>query len=50
MKLGLIGTFIVCLFFTSEANAQEVIPIYADYLTDNLYLLHPSIDGGSFKL
>jgi len=47
MKLGLIGIFIVCLFFTSEANAQEVIPIYADYLTDNLYLLHPSMAGAS---
>jgi type IX secretion system PorP/SprF family membrane protein len=47
MKIGLIGTFLFCLFFTSEVNAQEVIPTYADYLTDNLYLLHPSMAGAS---
>jgi type IX secretion system PorP/SprF family membrane protein len=47
MKLGLIGTFLLFLFFTSEANAQEVVPTYADYLTDNLYLLHPSMAGAS---
>lgn len=27
--------------------AQEVIPTYSDYLTDNLYLLHPSMAGAS---
>ena len=47
MKLGLIGTFLMCLFFTSRAEAQEVVPTYADYLTDNLYLLHPSMAGAS---
>jgi type IX secretion system PorP/SprF family membrane protein len=28
-------------------NAQEGIPVYSDYLTDNLYLLHPSMAGAS---
>lgn len=27
--------------------AQEIIPTYSDYLTDNLYLLHPSMAGAS---
>ncbi len=29
------------------ANAQETLPIYTDYLTDNLYLVHPSMAGAS---
>ncbi len=29
------------------ANAQETLPIYSDYLTDNLYLVHPSMAGAS---
>ncbi len=28
-------------------QAQEIIPTYSDYLTDNLYLLHPSMAGAS---
>lgn len=27
--------------------AQEIIPTYSDYLTDNLYLLHPSLAGAA---
>tara|TARA_Y100000991_G_scaffold128841_1_gene97166 strand:- start:580 stop:1611 length:1032 start_codon:yes stop_codon:yes gene_type:complete len=26
-------------------NAQEALPIYSDYLTDNYYLIHPSMAG-----
>jgi len=39
----------VIFFFGSyiKASAQEVIPVYSDYLTDNLYLLHPSMAGAS---
>lgn len=41
-------TIIFCLIFNiSKITAQEVIPVYADYLTDNLYLLHPSMAGAS---
>ena len=29
------------------ATAQEGIPVYLDYLQDNLYLLHPSMAGAS---
>lgn len=31
--------------FTHSVSAQEGLPIYSDYLTDNYYLLHPSMAG-----
>ncbi|WP_324720935.1 PorP/SprF family type IX secretion system membrane protein [Salinimicrobium sp. HB62] len=35
-------------FFSSDRTAaQEIIPTYSDYLTDNLYLLHPSLAGAA---
>jgi len=33
--------------FTQSITAQEGLPIYSDYLTDNYYLLHPSMAGVS---
>ncbi|MGW1454734.1 PorP/SprF family type IX secretion system membrane protein [Salegentibacter agarivorans] len=43
--------FIFLIFFIfipgSSMKAQEVIPIYSDYLTDNLYLIHPSMAGAA---
>ena len=33
--------------FTRSINAQEGLPIYSDYLTDNYYLLHASMAGVS---
>lgn len=33
--------------FASEMFAQEGLPVYADYLTDNYYLIHPSMAGAS---
>ena len=42
---------ILCIrvFFTTffNVNAQEGLPIYSDYLTDNYYLLYPSMAGVS---
>jgi type IX secretion system PorP/SprF family membrane protein len=35
------------LVFQFSLNAQEGIPVYSDYLTDNFYLLHPSMAGAS---
>ncbi len=35
--------FLFVIQFTSKA--QEGIPVYSDYLTDNYYLLHPSMAG-----
>ena len=38
---------LVSLMFPPKTVSQEVIPTYSDYLTDNLYLLHPSMAGAS---
>ncbi|WP_093113408.1 PorP/SprF family type IX secretion system membrane protein [Salinimicrobium catena] len=35
------------ILLQSRLEAQEVLPTYSDYLTDNLYLLHPSMAGAS---
>ena len=37
--------FTVCIFFTLSSSSQEGLPIYTDYLTENYYLLHPSMAG-----
>ncbi len=39
----------ISVFFTTffNVNAQEGLPIYSDYLTDNYYLLYPSMAGVS---
>lgn len=34
-------------FLANYSFAQEGIPIYSDYLTDNYYLIHPSMAGAS---
>ncbi|MGA9590295.1 MAG: type IX secretion system membrane protein PorP/SprF [Salegentibacter sp.] len=34
-------------FYSLGVTSQEVIPTYSDYLTDNLYLLHPSMAGAA---
>lgn len=33
--------------FTQFTFAQEGLPVYSDYLTDNYYLIHPSMAGAS---
>ena len=35
----------VSVLFVHIANSQEGLPIYTDYLTDNYYLIHPSMAG-----
>jgi len=35
----------VSVLFAHSANSQEGLPIYTDYLTDNYYLIHPSMAG-----
>ena len=35
------------LLSSDRSAAQEIIPTYSDYLTDNLYLLHPSLAGAA---
>ena len=47
MKLYFFVILALCFLTTSTSEAQEVIPTYSDYLTDNLYLLHPSMAGAA---
>lgn len=41
--------FLIGLFFivTFNSLAQEGIPVYSDYLSDNYYLIHPSMAGAA---
>ena len=41
-------TYIVLVLLLSQAAfSQDGIPVYSDYLSDNLYLLHPSMAGAA---
>ena len=37
--------FIVTVLFCTNFNAQEGLPLYSDYLTDNYFLVHPAMAG-----
>jgi type IX secretion system PorP/SprF family membrane protein len=37
--------FFTSVFFIAEGLSQETLPIYSDYLSDNVYLVHPSAAG-----
>jgi type IX secretion system PorP/SprF family membrane protein len=39
--------FIVLFFLAQTIFSQEGIPVYSDYLSDNYYLLHPSMAGAA---
>ena len=45
MKLKNIIIIAIASLFTHLATSQEGLPIYTDYLTDNYYLIHPSMAG-----
>ena len=46
MKLLCIRLPLLFLFiFSLKSNSQETLPIYQDYLSDNVYLVHPSAAG-----
>jgi len=38
---------LVLLFVVQFSNSQEGLPVYSDYLSDNYYLLHPSMAGAA---
>ncbi len=41
-------TYVIFLMLLSQfVFSQEGIPVYADYLSDNLYLVHPAMAGAS---
>ena len=35
------------ILLSQMAYSQDGIPVYSDYFTDNLYLLHPSMAGAA---
>ncbi|PQJ79551.1 PorP/SprF family type IX secretion system membrane protein [Polaribacter porphyrae] len=37
--------FSLLSFISLKSNSQETLPIYQDYLSDNVYLVHPSAAG-----
>jgi type IX secretion system PorP/SprF family membrane protein len=45
MKLKRYCLIAIVTFFTQLTTAQEGLPVYSDYLTDNYYLIHPSMAG-----
>jgi type IX secretion system PorP/SprF family membrane protein len=45
LKLEKFCLIAVVLLFSKNTVAQEGLPIYSDYLTDNYYLIHPSMAG-----
>ncbi|WP_298498325.1 type IX secretion system membrane protein PorP/SprF [uncultured Algibacter sp.] len=45
MKLKNIILVAIMVVFSNIATSQEGMPIYTDYLTDNYYLIHPSMAG-----
>lgn len=45
MKIKNIITSVVFLIGAIFVNAQETLPIYSDYLSDNVYLVHPAAAG-----
>jgi len=38
---------LVILLVAKQTYSQEVLPVYSDYLSDNYYLLHPSMAGAA---
>jgi len=48
MKNSSRSLYVLLLFFLSfTTRSQEGIPVYYDYLTDNLTLIHPAMSGAS---
>ena len=45
MQIKYLLSLLVGVVFTLSMTSQEGLPIYTDYLTDNYYLIHPSMAG-----
>ncbi|TXG37515.1 type IX secretion system membrane protein PorP/SprF, partial [Seonamhaeicola maritimus] len=45
MRLKNIFTILLIALCVKISISQEGLPIYTDYLTDNYYLIHPSMAG-----
>ena len=38
---------LIIVLFAKIGYSQEVLPVYSDYLSDNYFLLHPSMAGAA---
>jgi type IX secretion system PorP/SprF family membrane protein len=38
---------VIITLVTKQAFSQEILPVYSDYLSDNYFLLHPSMAGAA---
>ena len=47
MNLKKLSLVVLALMWYYISHAQEAISVYSDYLSDNLYLLHPSMAGAA---
>ena len=45
MKKNITPLLILLFFFNLKIKAQETLPIYFDYLSDNIFLIHPASAG-----
>lgn len=45
MKLKQLCLIAILSLFAQQITAQEGLPVYSDYLTDNYYIIHPSMAG-----
>ena len=39
--------FVTIILITKQTFSQEILPVYSDYLSDNYFLLHPSMAGAA---
>ncbi|WP_242202846.1 PorP/SprF family type IX secretion system membrane protein [Aestuariivivens insulae] len=47
MKLKYVLVLAIGLLVSHVSTSQEGLPVYTDYLTDNYYLIHPSMAGAA---
>lgn len=45
MKIATFYYSLILFFIVSNLSSQETLPIYQDYLSDNIYLIHPAAAG-----
>ena len=45
MKIFKLTILLATFLFINKINSQETLPVYSDYLSDNVYLLHPAAAG-----
>jgi hypothetical protein len=38
---------VILIFIAQQGFSQEILPVYSDYLSDNYFLLHPSMAGAA---